>query len=139
MPVPSWLRRERDFGIKHEVRLVFIDLLINPLRDKLSENPCARCDNYYLKKTARQKVYCSRKCGKDGTAAFATKKRWEKQHANKLRVAAEEAQKWITAVTKLDWKQWVSRQKAGRNAEITPKFLTRAINKGEITPPTKGS
>jgi hypothetical protein len=118
---------------------IFVDLLIHPWRDKLCEKPCARCDEYYIKKTARQKVYCSRKCAKDGTAAFATKKRLQEQRASKLQVAAEEAQRWTTATTKLDWKHWVSRQRAGRKAEITPKFLTRAVNKGEIKPPTKGS
>lgn len=119
-------------------RQMFIELLINPQRELLSDKPCARCGRYYCKKTARQKVYCSRKCGKDGTAAYATKKRLRAERQNKLLVAAGEAQKWTSARTKEDWKRWVSKQAAGRHEGLTPKFLTRAVNKGELTEPTKG-
>jgi len=119
-------------------RQVFVELLLNPEREKLSAKPCARCGCYYIKKTVRQKVYCSRKCGKDGTAAYATKQRLKAEHQDKLRVATEEARKWATAHTKEDWKRWVSKQAAGRREGLTPKFLTRAVNKGELTEPTKG-
>lgn len=118
-----------------EARLVFLRLLTHPAREKLSSNPCARCDRYYQKRTARNKVYCSRKCSKDGTAAFATKKRLEEEHAAKISRAKAAIQGWITAHTKLDWKEFVAR----KQPDITPKFLTRAVNKGEITaPPRKG-
>ena len=121
-----------------EARRTFIDLLLNPERQKLSEKPCARCGRYYVKKTARQKVYCSRKCGKDGTAAFATKQRLKAEHQRKLHVAAEAAKEWTSAHTKEDWRHWVSRRAEGRLAGLTPRFLTRAVNKGELTKPTKG-
>jgi hypothetical protein len=38
------------------------------------------------------------------------------------------------ARTKKEWKPWVS----GRHPDITVKFLTRAVNNGELKPPTKG-
>jgi hypothetical protein len=121
-----------------QARRDFIRLLLHPLREKLSDRPCARCDRYFLKKTARQTEYCSRKCSRDGTAAFATKKRLRDQHSRKLTVAAELAQKWITVRTKDDWKQWVAKHPRGVREEITPKFLTRAVNKGGLMPPKKG-
>jgi len=119
-------------------RLAFLALLLFPGRDWLSERPCARCDRYYFRKTARQKVYCSRKCGKDGTAAFATRQRLAAEHELKLKVASQEAQIWASARTKDDWKTWVCKRPSGRREGLTPKFLTRAVNKGELTEPTKG-
>jgi hypothetical protein len=127
-----------DDLIRDEARLMFLQLLINPLREKLSEHPCARCGKYFLRETNRDRVYCSRKCGKDGTAAFATKKRLKDEHDKKVSVAKELAQKWATARTKDDWKQWVSKQPAGVREGITPKFLTRAVNHSGFVPPTKG-
>lgn len=106
---------------------------LNPEQDKLA-GPCARCGRYYLKRRASQKVYCSRRCGNVATAVARTRKRLADEHADKLRRAAAVAQKWITARTNLDWKHWV----AQRERDITPKFLTRAVNKGELKPPTKG-
>jgi len=137
MPEGSNVPGTRDERIRDEARLMFLQLLLNPERDRLSERPCARCDNYFQKKYEHKRVYCSRKCGKDGTAAFATTQRLQKQRGQKLRVAVELASKWTTARTKDDWKQWVSKQPAGVKEEITPKFLTRAVNHYGIKEPKK--
>ena len=53
---------------------LFTQFLVNPLSLKLG-GPCARCDTYYVKNTPRQKVYCSRTCGKGNTAQATTRKR----------------------------------------------------------------
>jgi hypothetical protein len=118
--------------LKKLARMLFITLITNPLWDKLA-GPCARCGKYYIKKTARQKAYCSRACGTHLTAKEATRRRREDYHRDKLHRAAETAAKWTTARTRLDWKHWVSQ----RHSDITPKFLTRAVNKSEITEPKK--
>jgi hypothetical protein len=128
---------EQDFDLD-SARQIFVTLLINPQRERLCDKPCARCGRYFLKNTPRQTVYCSRNCGKDGTAAYATKRRLKAEHQDKLRVASEGARKWATARTREDWKRWVSKQAEGRRKGLTPKFLTRAVNKGELTEPTKG-
>ena len=101
--------------------------------DKLA-GPCARCGRYYLKKRASQKVYCSRRCGNATTADARTRERLAREHADKLRRSQAAMQKWTTTRTKDDWKVFVSK----REPDITPKFLTRAVNKGELKPPTKG-
>ena len=106
---------------------------LNPEWDKLA-GPCARCGNYYMKKRASQKVYCSRRCGNAATAVVRTRERLDKEHVDKLRRTQAAMQKWSTARTKDDWKVFVSKREPG----ITPKFLTRAVNKGELKPPTKG-
>jgi len=111
----------------------FVLFLLNPEWEKLA-GPCARCGKYYIKKRASQNVYCSRRCGNAATAAAALRVQREKDHTDKLHRAAEAAQKWTTAKTKLDWKRFVSRSEP----DITPKFLTRAVNEGEFTEPQKG-
>ncbi len=114
-------------------QMLFALWTLNPEQDKLA-GPCARCGRYYLKKRSSQKVYCSRRCGNVATAVARTRKRLADEHADKLRRAAKAAQKWITARTQDDWKVFVSKREPG----ITPKFLTRAVNKGELKAPTKG-
>ncbi len=121
-----------------QARLWFIGLLLNPDRDRLCEKPCARCGGFFLKRTCRQNVYCSRACGRHATAAHATKKRLSTEHDEKLRVAAQQARKWMTVRTKRDWKHWVCSQPEATELELTPKFLTRAVNKGELVDPQKG-
>jgi hypothetical protein len=111
----------------------FVWLITNPKCDKL-EGPCARCGNYYMRRSVRNKAYCSRFCGTRATALAATRKRRDEEHADKLLRAAGAAREWTTERTKQGWKPWVSR----RHPDITLKFLTRAVNKGELKPPTKG-
>ncbi|MGA3317300.1 MAG: hypothetical protein ABSC64_12790 [Candidatus Korobacteraceae bacterium] len=102
---------------------------LNPEWDKLT-GPCARCGNYYIKKRESQKVYCSRRCGNTATAVARTRERLDEEHADKLRRSQAAMQKWPTARTKDDWKAFVSKQ---RELEISRKFLTRAVTKGELT------
>jgi len=111
----------------------FTELLFNPECSKIA-GPCPRCGNYYICRSARNKVYCSRSCGTRTTALAATRRRRDEEHADKLLRAAKTAQAWTTDRTKKDWKPWVS----DRYPDITLKFLTRAVNNGELTPPTKG-
>jgi hypothetical protein len=110
----------------------FIWLLVNPECARLA-GPCARCKSYYIRGSARNKVYCSRSCGTRATALAATRKRRDEEHADKLLRAAEAAREWTTARTKKEWKAWVS----GRYPDITAKFLTRTVNKDQLNPPTK--
>lgn len=123
---------------KYCARMFFIELLLNPERDRLSEHPCPRCNCYFIKKTLRQKVYCSRKCGLRHTAALSTMKRLKAEHEGKLRIARQLARGWASSRTKEGWKSWICKTADGRSHDLTPRFLTRAVNKGELTEPTKG-
>jgi hypothetical protein len=49
-----------------------------------------RCDKFYVKKTKRQKTYCSRACGTFSTALLAPQKRREAAYAKKLLTGTEE-------------------------------------------------
>ena len=114
----------------------FVWLITNPVCDKLA-GPCARCGNYYIRGSAANKLYCSRSCGTRATALAATRKRRDEDRADKLRRAAEEIRKWeLKPPTKKEgyWKAVVSKR-----GDISVKFLTRAVNNGELKPPTKGT
>lgn len=107
----------------------FIELLVNPECERLA-GPCARCGSYYIRGSIRNKSYCSRSCGTRATAKAATAKRRATEKTEKLLRASKLIQKWSSARAEMDWKQWVSRRR-----DITPKFLTRAVNSGELVPP----
>jgi len=119
--------------------VTFVKFLLSESRDCLA-GPCKRerCGKYFLiPKGKRRKGYCSPRCCRLDTAARHTSKRREDEHDRKLGVAAELAEKWRTARTKDDWRQWISKQPAGVKAEITSKFLTRAVNHYGLVEPTK--
>ena len=86
----------------------FVWLITNPKCDRIA-GPCSRCGNYYIRRSARNKVYCSRSCGTRATAVAATKKRRNEEHARKLREAAEAIRKWEESPRK-DWKPFVDRK-----------------------------
>ena len=111
---------------------LFYTLTLNPEWDRLC-GPCARCARYYIKKTSRQTKYCTRQCGSLATATASTRKRLDEEHADKLRRAEAAVLSWPAARGILNWKQWVSR----REPDISSKWLTRAVNKGELHSPGK--
>ncbi|MGB8031457.1 MAG: hypothetical protein WCF30_17535 [Terracidiphilus sp.] len=109
----------------------FLMLIMNPLWERLG-GPCARCNNFYIKKTKRQKAYCSKRCGKLSTSVDCNRKRRHAQHLEKVERAKRFIVKWQAFGSKGDWKMWVS-SKAG----ITSNWLTRSLNAREISDPTK--
>jgi hypothetical protein len=121
--------------IRDEARLMFLNLLLCPLRERLSEKPCARCENYYLKATDRRKVYCSQKCGRADTARSAREQKLRHHREDKLKRAAAAAAEWLSARTKLDWKRWVAK----RHPDIKLTFLTQAVNSKKLSEPRKAN
>jgi len=109
----------------------FMDLIVNPEWHKLG-GPCHRCRKYYVKKTSRQKAYCSRRCSSTMTAVATTRTRREKERARKLHLALESANRWAALRTRQSWKDWVSAR-----TKITVKWLTRAVNRGDLRAPVK--
>jgi hypothetical protein len=112
------------------VHAFFLLLIMNPYWNRLG-GPCARCDNYYVKKTNRQKVYCSKHCGLMETSINANRKRRSRLHIEKVEKARIVIAKWETTRTKRNWKTWVS-EKTG----FTINWLTRAVARGDLHEPT---
>jgi hypothetical protein len=115
----------------YQALAMFMDLIVHPYWEKLG-GPCARCGDYYIKKTRRQKVYCSQRCGSATTAIPATRRKRAEEHAEKLRRAQVASAEWITTRTKDGWKDWTS-----SHTGITMHWLTRAVSNGELRPPTE--
>jgi len=112
--------------------VLFHFLTLNPQCEKLA-GPCARCGNYYVKKRASQKVYCSRRCGNAATAVARTRVRLKAEHEDKMLRAKTVIQEWNALESRpmLDWQLWLKRRDPG----ITKKFVTRWANKGELPQP----
>jgi hypothetical protein len=125
--LPTENERWQDFAFGH-----FANLLLNPYCEMLG-GPCARCGRYYIKNTVRQKVYCSRRCDNAAGAVAATRKRLQKERAEKLSRAQGAAGTWRPTRKYPDWKQYVS-----RTEHLTLAFLTRAVRKGELQEPRRG-
>ena len=112
----------------------FVQFLLAEHRERLA-GPCKwkHCGKYFLLKGNRRTLYCSRLCCQHDAASRCNKTRWLREHADKLQRAKNAAGRWLTARTKDDWKAFVSKYEP----DITPKFLTRAVNNNELQPPTK--
>ena len=118
LPIGPDKRMTRQELLDDEVRLMFMQLLLHPERDMLSENPCARCGRYYLKKTVRKaRKYCSRTCGSRATAISSRKKGLQERRDKKLQIVKEEAQRWLAVRTRYDWKHWISQTSVGNGIQ----------------------
>jgi hypothetical protein len=115
------------------VHAFFLLLIMNRYWNRLGE-PCARWNNYYVKKTSRQKVYCSKHCGLMETSINANRIRRRRQHMEKVEKAREFISKWENTRNSRSWKVWVS-EKTG----FTTNWLTRAVTGGDLHEPTKGA
>jgi hypothetical protein len=111
---------------------LFVQLMTNPARDKFA-GPCERCRKYYIKKRASQKKYCSRTCGNAATAVIRTREKWDAEHAEKLNRARKAAHQWARSKSADPWKEYVHT----KHDDISPKFLTRAVNKNELSEPKR--
>jgi hypothetical protein len=126
---------------EEEAARFFLTLIWNSENEKL-RGPCAGCGRYYIRRTAGNTTYCSRPCGTRATAIAATIKKRAGEHENKLRRARTAIEQWAKQQRKAeqqrnrrtkDWKEWVSTLEP----DITPNFLTRAVNKGELKAPVR--
>jgi hypothetical protein len=114
----------------------FVVFTLNPHCEELA-GPCARCGNYYVKKRALQKVYCSRRCGQASTAVARTRARLQTEHEEKMRRVESIIRRWNALKRRpaLDWKHWLGE----RAPDISAKFVTRWTNKGKLPHPAEHS
>jgi hypothetical protein len=123
---PQGRSTDQDYALAH-----FLALIAHPAWERLA-GPCQRCGDYYIKKTKRQKVYCSQSCGSAYTAALLTRKRRAENHQRDIHAALEWANKWVIASTPFTCKKWIA-----SHTSLTVKWLTRAENNGELALPEK--
>jgi hypothetical protein len=122
---------------KNVARVMFARFTLNPETDKLG-GPCPRCEKYFIRKTAKQSVYCSHRCASQATAIKRTIEIRQEQHDKKLEIAREGIIEWEKLRRKRrvkeGWKEWVAAYNPA--AEITTRFLTRAVNQGTLQAPS---
>ena len=92
--------------------------------------PCPRCGRFFLK-TRRTRLYCSHNCASVHTAGLATKRNREAEHQRKLQLAVQETEEWEKSGRRRPWQAFV----IAKAPELSIRWLTRAVNKGELTPP----
>jgi hypothetical protein len=108
---------------------LFMNFLVHRGSQRLG-GPCTWCHRYFVKKTVRQTVYCSRKCAKDATAAAASNRRLENRRAADLRRAQTAIELWERGSRRQDWKRFVAAQ-----CLLSLHFLTRAVKAGRLRVP----
>jgi len=122
------------FGKNPDMAALFAMLLLtNPLRSRLSEGPCQRrqCDKWFIKRRRLQKC-CGRSCNAIVKNAERVRDLREREKKDRLKKVRAAQRSWRSTSTRLDWKSWVSRK-----AKVSTKFLTRAVNRGELRVPVK--
>lgn len=110
---------------------LFFLFLLNPYNQRLG-GPCKRCSKYYVKKTKRQTVYCSQRCGRKQTSKDAIQQQRQQDHIEKIEKAKKCLEKWASTNTRRGWKEWIS-----GNHLISKHWLSRYVGKGELMVPVK--
>jgi len=119
-------------GESCDLTAMFVSMLLtNPLRDRLCDQPCRRekCRKWFIKQRRTQKGYCGKYCGDivRQTARIKEKRRSERQAKLKTADAAIRAYG-----SRPKWKE-----QASLRTGLSKKFITRAINKNELTVPAQ--
>jgi hypothetical protein len=115
---------------------LFLKFLINPFNEKLG-GPCKDCHKFYVKKTRRQNVYCSKRCGLKHTSMAAIRNQRAKKHSAKLEEAKRLSTMWVKTGTSKGWKEWSADRSVGSKYPLTKHWLTRAAKNEELLEPTK--
>ena len=112
---------------EQEAIRLFVSLTLHPDCEKVA-GPCARCQSYYIRKRTKQKC-CTRTCGNVIRNTARNRDKRKKAHDASLKKARIAMLKYRNHP---DWKQ-----KASRAAGRTVKWVTRAVNNGELKPGQK--
>jgi hypothetical protein len=127
LPLTGWAAKNEELAVAcwH-----FAEFLENPLREQLGK--CYRCRRYFLSKSKRRnKVYCGPRCGHATTAIKSTRKRRRQQREQTLKRVRTELRNLVPDTPKASqWKRYLARR-----AGVTNKWITRAVNKGELRLP----
>jgi hypothetical protein len=125
LPIP-WGAGEGSLSSEQGAIAMFFTLVTHPMLPMFGGR-CGRCDRYFIRKSKHRMRYCSPRCGRLQSAQRATKKARQEAHAAKVRTAQLAINSLAPATFKRNWKDVVT----GRTG-ISTRWLTRALNKGEI-------
>jgi len=123
----GWERDPVGRLCRFQVHWSFVDLLRNLLRDDVAA--CDRCGKWYLNRSGhRNKRFCQRRCAVLDSVTRSVRKRRKQNREEKLRRARAAIRDCRPG--RGDWRLGISKQ-TGLNV----KFLTRALNRGDLKPP----
>jgi hypothetical protein len=107
----------------------FASLVTGPLAGKIGK--CKRCQQYFAAfKGSKNKVFCSRKCATGLTALKSTRERRKRERQEKIAKCQQALMEYRKKKPRKGWKEFVSKE-----AGVTIKWLTRAVNQHVIIPP----
>jgi hypothetical protein len=118
---------------RRDALTLFIRLVQHPDHTRLGK--CLRCEAYFFGRLGQKCCPRPRRCGSQRAAIEATKRRWHRERAEKLEAARVACAEWESLKRRTPWNGWVAKR-----ANVTQKWLTRAINRGDLKPlkmPTK--
>jgi hypothetical protein len=127
IPIPA---KATTLAPQNQALEYFMTLITNPLWEMLG-GPCPCCEDFYLKKTKRRRVYCSRRCSSTATAVPSVSRKRQMVQADRIRCAQDAISEWSKAKRSHPWKDWVS-SRTGYNV----KWITRAVTKRGLRPPS---
>ncbi len=114
------------------VAFYFVRLILNPQCERLGL--CPKCQAWFVRKTARASIYCSRRCA--GNAAKTAER--VRLHAEMLLHAEKAIRNYRTRPMRfrdLSWKQWVVQAEP----RLSKDWITRAVTRGELVAPQEES
>ena len=122
-----------DFTPRGVARTAFASLMNDPDLNLIG-GPCDRCGRYFKMKRANHKLYCDRDCAHLASATKSTNERLQRDREDKLRRAKLRIAQWqsLKRKPKGGWKKWI----ATVVPDLSVTFLTRAVNSGDLGPPT---
>jgi hypothetical protein len=110
---------------------VFVDLLMNPERERLGR--CERCRRFYVSSGRYlRKKYCNRNCAQKVASTKYILKRKREERERKITLARKLLARWRPRHG--DWKRWLVRAARHEKARLTLSFVTRAAKKGDLVP-----
>jgi len=127
--------RGRDRPVKRARRdaiTLFIRLVQHPDSTRLGK--CLRCESYFFGRPGQKCCPRPRRCGSYRAAIEATKRRWRQEKAEKLERARAACTDWESLKRRTTWKSWVAKR-----ARVTQKWLSRAVNRGDLRIPKMAS
>jgi|SRR5579862_258209 len=125
---------------------LFYKLITSQLFDRLAR--CSACGKYYIaRRKGPEMVYCSPECGSNTTSKASMRKRRAQEHASKLAAVRATLADFndLNKEERSNWKKVLAQRATIRlkgplpRKPIKDKFITRAINRGELKPPAGAS
>jgi hypothetical protein len=121
-------------GAKNDAVRLFVELFTSRLLGQVGKCKREGCDRYYFSGSAGRKTeYCpGGKCARHQTAKEANQRRRRVERDEILKRITQTIGEWGQHGRRLDWKPWTA-----QHARVTAKFITQAVNKGELLPPRR--